>query len=467
MIEMDRDIKSFRKEILDRRNQSKAGFLLSYEEAIEEIRENLKVLIKEENKRKNDGKVDFKKNKDKKYLKKNKGKFREYIKEIVAVNNIRVKGYDHDKIDEFVEEAVSLFAGFDILEDAYQNPDVTDIYVIDYNKIFIEENGVNKKYHKNFRSREHFKTFMYRLLNEAGKELNVGDSKKADFELYGDRYCATSPAISPEGYSLTIRKHSEEHITFNQLLEGELLNEEIADFIGKIIKGERNIVYAGLTGSGKTTSIRAFLDHFVPELNKRMIVCEDTQELFPKSEHTLELVSAKTGDPKTEMTLQQLVYTSLRLKPKYIVVGEVRAEEAQAASEAMETGHSTIFTMHGGKAVNCINRVVTKYLTSMPSLGIEVVERIIGSSIDYIFIQDNIPGIGRKITEVSEISYDFDKRTVSIKPIFKFNFEKELFERVDAISKDKAEMMLRRGVKMEEIKRWMNSPKKKEEKNVD
>jgi pilus assembly protein CpaF len=133
----------------------------------------------------------------------------------------------------------------------------------------------------------------------------------------------------------------------------------------------------------------------------------------------------------------------------------------------METGHSTIFTMQGGKAVNCINRVVTKYLTSMPSLGIEVVERIIGSSIDYIFIQDNIPSIGRKITEVSEISYDFDKRTVSIKPIFKFNFEKELFERVDAISKDKAEMMLRRGVRMEEIKRWMYSPQKKEEKNVD
>ena len=125
--------------------------------------------------------------------------------------------------------------------------------------------------------------------------------------------------------------------------------------------------------------------------------------------------------------------------------------------EGMETGHSTITTMHGGNPWNIINRLVTKYLMQMPSLSIDVVERIIGSSLDYICIQDNIPGIGRKCTSIHEVSYDFVERRVVLRCIMRFDFEVEDFVFESKLSREKAETMMRRGIKWEELKDWVEN----------
>ena len=130
-----------------------------------------------------------------------------------------------------------------------------------------------------------------------------------------------------------------------------------------------------------------------------------------------------------------------------------------AAVEAMETGHSTIFTMHGGEPINIINRLVTKYLTAMPSLGIDVVERIIGAAVDYVCIQDAIPNIGRKMTILAEVTYDFKTRRVDLKPIFKFDFVTKDFIWVNPINEQKAEVMMRRGIKYEQLQKWLEGPK--------
>ena len=95
----------------------------------------------------------------------------------------------------------------------------------------------------------------------------------------------------------------------------------------------------------------------------------------------------------------------------------------------------------------------------MPTLGIEVVERIVGSAIDYIFIQDNVPGIGRRITDISEVDYDFDKRTVAITPIYKFDIRSKKFIKLNHISQKKIDLMLRRGVKYQEIEDWEKKEK--------
>lgn len=111
--------------------------------------------------------------------------------------------------------------------------------------------------------------------------------------------------------------------------------------------------------------------------------------------------------------------------------------------------------MHGGEPINIVNRLVTKYLMAMPSLGIEVVERIIGSSVDYICIQDAIPNVGRKVTIISEVSYDYEKNRVDLKPIYKFDFASNSFKKMNSISPGKVETMYRRGVKPEEVTRWV------------
>jgi pilus assembly protein CpaF len=448
---MEQSFKSFRKDLQLMKGKQDKGAMLDFMEALEVVRKELGSQLMsrmDETENKNEILV-----KDKNYLRAKKAKYEDMITDIVYQENIRVRGYDD--LSDFIQELVGEFAGYSVLEDAFNDPEVSDIYVIRWNLVIVEKRGVNTPYQKTFRSPKHYKDVLERFVRESGKEINLGDNSIVDFELYGDRGCATSPRVTPEDYSLTFRKHSEDHINRDDLINYGVINEEMADLLGKLIVGESNLIYAGLTGSGKTTTIRALLDHYVSQANKRMLVAEDTQELFPQNEHTLQLVSVKSDDSRVAVPLSKLIYTALRLKPKYIIVGEVRAEEAQAMVEGMETGHSTITTMHGGNPWNIINRLVTKYLMAMPSLGIDVVERIIGSSLDYICIQDNIPGVGRKCTSVTEVTYNFETRRVEMKTIVRFDFTKGDFVFENKISREKAETMLRRGLKWDEIKQWV------------
>lgn len=464
---IEQDFKSFKQSIMKySKDNSKNSLVLSYEDAYE------KIINDEEFKKKISSEIDDRLNdrKNAKAVIKNKEYFRELkknynfiITEIVIKNNIVVRGYaDRTKlISDFVEDMV----GFSAIKDLMYDDNVTDIYILKYNKIYYESRKHSKpvKFKGKFKNEKAFKDFAERLLREANKGvLDNGENKVIDFDLYGDRYNAISPAVSPNGITLTIRKHSEDHITLKQIIDSGCMTQEVADFLGKLILGETNMIVAGITGSGKTTTMRALLDYYVTMSNKRMLVCEDTRELFPTNDHTLELVTSIGDNEKSSIGLRDVIILALRQKPRYIIVGEVRGPEAESAVEAASTGHSTIFTMHAGKPINAIDRLVTKYLMQMPNLGIDVVERIIGSSVDYIVIQDDIPGVGRRITSITEVEYDYDTRRVSLKPIVKFNIRKNKFEFVNYISLDKAENMLRKGVKDTELKQYVKEWQKEE-----
>ena len=392
-------------------------------------------------------------NGDKAYFRKIKEQYHSILSDIVYGEQIRVREYE-DNIEDFIDYMVEEIVGYSVLAEAFYDPSVTDIFCNTWNEIFVEKAGhpYPVPYPHTFKSPKHFKAFIDRVLRVDGKEINKGTDKIVDATFYEDRVNAINEPVGAKGPSITFRKHSENHVQLDQLLKQKVMSKELADFLGMLLLGECNLVVGGITGSGKTTSLRALLDKYISESGKRMLVVEDTQELFPKAEHNLQLVSFMADKEEETVDLQDLIITALRLKPKYIVVGEVRGPEAMAAVEAMETGHSTIFTGHAGTPVNLVNRIVTKYLQAMPSLGIDVVERIIGSAIDYVAIQDDIPGIGRKVTSVTEISYDFDTRRVTFKPIYRYNFQTGEFERLNKISPEKADKMLRRGIPLEQLR---------------
>ena len=360
---------------------------------------------------------------------------------------------DVDKVARYI---ASGYVGFDCLEEAMEDPGVTDIYCISWNTIFVERNGKNERYNRRFRSEYAYNNFIDRMLRVAGKALDSSENKIVDFEIYGNRGNVINDMIATKGRCLTLRKHQEDPITLENMLEQKVMDIHIADMLGLFIQGETNMIYAGITGSGKTTAIRALLDHYISMLHKRALVLEDTQELFLKNPHTVDLTTFIGNDEKNNVTLRDLNITALRMKPKYIIVGEVRGAEAESAVEGMETGHSTIFTMHGGNVWNVINRLVTKYLMQMPTLGMEVAERIIGAAINFVAIQDDIPGIGRKVTSIHEIGYDFENRRVTAEPIVKYDIRKSKWIWYKTIGDEAISTMSRRGVPMEKIDK-MNS----------
>lgn len=452
------DFRTFKKEIRKATNKNLSGMILSYEDSLDEVRELLQVRLSEElGNEKEVEKIHGKKSeasKDKEYLREKKKDYKGLIEDCVSMNNLRVQGFE-DNREGFIDNMVSELAGYSILEDAFSDDEISDIYVVKWDNIWVEKNGVNEKYPHIFRSPQHFKDVLDRFLREAGKEINMGDAKVVDFELYGDRGCASSPGVSPNGYSLTIRKHKEDNITLATILGQNVMSKKLSELLETLILGETNIICAGITGSGKTTTLRALLDDALPKANKRALTFEDTQELFLSNEHTLSFVSVKSEDEALSMPLGSLIFTGLRLKPKYIIVGEVRGPEAEAAVEAAETGHSTIFSMHAGAAWNAINRLTTKYLMAMPMLSIDVAERIVGSGIDYIFIQDDIPGIGRRVTSLTEVGYDFIEKRVSLKTICSYDFNKDGWIWENGISEEKAYNMRRRGIDVDTLNKWI------------
>jgi len=422
-------------------------YLYSKTEAYNLVIDKLSDRITEENI------VLIKGNGDKEHFRKIKDQYKSIVTDIIFAEQITVRDYQ-ENVGGFVDFVVEEIVGYSALSDAFYNPKVTDIFCNAWNEIFVEMNGKPEpvRYDKHFQSPKHFKSFVDRVLRVDNKEINKGTDKIVDATFYEDRVTAIIDPVAAKGVSITFRKHSEDHILLEQILEGNTMSQELADFLGMILLGECNVVVAGITGSGKTTTLRALIDKYVGDSGKRMLVVEDTQELFPDAEHNLQLVSYMSDKKEEQKDLQDLIITSLRLKPKYIVVGEVRGPEAQAAVEAMETGHSTIFTAHSDSPINLVNRIVTKYLQSMPSLGTDVVERIIGSAIDYIAVQDDIPGIGRKLTSVTEVTYDYETSRVKLTPIFQYNFETDSFDYVNKINPEKADKMLRRGISMDLLK---------------
>lgn len=434
--------------------------ILTYEQGLDYVKGYLKKELKdtlEDTLRQRAQGVIIKK--DKTFFKKRLAEYTEKVTEVVHSNNLRFYGHTHES---FIKMCVSEVVGWDILDDAFADDGITDIYVYRWDKIYVEKDGVNQYYPRKFRNEKHYQDFLDRLKLEADAKFDKGSHKIADFDLFEDRFCAVNQVVAPGGSSLTIRKHAESHVRLSQIIEKNGMDEVMAELFRLIFKGQCSLIYAGITGSGKTTTLRALADAYITDLNRRVLTCEDTRELFLENQQTLELVTVKGNQGKGDVKLENLITTALRLKPKYIMVGEVRSLEAEAAVEAAATGHSTCFTMHAEKPIDTVNRLVTNYQKAMPQLQSDQVECIIGAAVDFVAIQKNIPGVGRRVVSITEINFDFETRRVKLIPIMSYDYKSDTFKVLNAFSEDVVDKMLGSGVRYDEMEAWLAHVPEKE-----
>lgn len=447
--------KSFRKQVAQVQQKEVSGVVYTEDEALNKVRNHIEEYLKEEKKKGGGPPQAELADRNALFLKKSKAYYFDLIMKILKDMELNIEG--HMTTENFAQMATAEYVGYSVLEDAFSDPKVNDIFVVSWDCIFVEKNGQTpEKYPKQFKSPKHLKDTIDRLLREgAEKQINNGADKIVDAEIFGNRYCITAPSVSPRGYSMTIRKHSPCAITLPEVLQAKVMNSKIANFLGTAMKGEANMIVGGITGSGKTTTLRALADFFISKLGKRIVCCEDTQELNLSNPNTLAMVTVKNDDPKIAVLLEKLILTALRLKPKYILVGEVRGSEMMAMIEAMQTGHCTLTTAHAETWVDVVGRAVTKYLMAMPSLSTEIVERIIGVALDYVIIQLDIPGVGRKIKSVTEISYDFEAGKIVGKPIFEYNHDTNDWDHINDVGEEKISKMRGRGVSLEEVQKYL------------
>lgn len=291
-----------------------------------------------------------------------------------------------------------------ILQELLDDNSITEIMVNGANNIFIEKNGHLLKWQKHFEDKDKLDHIARKIASLSNRIVNetvpIVDTRLSD----GSRVNIVLPPVAIEGPVITIRKFYDTPITIEKLIELGSITKEASEFLKKAVVARYNIFISGGTGSGKTTFLNA-LSNFIPE-DERVITIEDSAELQIKNVKNLVRLEARNAniEGKNEITIRELIRSSLRMRPDRIIVGEVRGAEAIDMLQAMNTGHSgSLSTGHSNGSKDMVTRIETMVLMGM-DIPIMAVKQQIESAVDIIVHLSRIRDKSRKVMEISEVA---------------------------------------------------------------
>lgn len=173
---------------------------------------------------------------------------------------------------------------------------------------------------------------------------------------------------------------------------------DVAGMLAAAVKARKNILVSGGTSTGKTTFLNALLREVPPE--ERLILIEDTPELYIRHENAVGLLAARSALGEAEVGANDLLGAALRLRPDRIILGELRGPEAFAFLRAVNTGHpGSMTTVHADSAERSIEQIVLLALQAGTQLSRSDVRHYIESTID-IFVQLTRAGGRRRVAEI-------------------------------------------------------------------
>ena len=218
---------------------------------------------------------------------------------------------------------------------------------------------------------------------------------------------------------MTIRKFPSNPITIEKLIEIGSINEEVSEFLRKLVIARYNIFISGGTGSGKTTFLNV-LSNFVPK-DERIITIEDSAELQIREIANLVSMEARNANVEggNAVTIRDLIKSALRMRPDRIILGEVRDAAAVDLLSAMNTGHDgSLSTGHANSAQDMIYRLETLVLMGL-DIPLSSVRRQIVSALDIIIHLGRLRDKSRKVLEISEV-LDCMEGEVILNPLYSF-----------------------------------------------
>lgn len=357
----------------------------------------------------------------------------ELIEDLV-LENPQTAYYSFDKKSEIVDRVFNTTRkDLDILQPLADDESISEIMVNGIDSIFIERNGIIEETSLAFDDVTQLEELIRRLSAKMHKEINELNPI-VDFRLSdGSRVNAVYGNICLNGPVLTIRKFPKTDITMDQLVKLGTITETAANYLKTLVENRNNIFISGGTSSGKTTFLNC-LSNYIGQ-NERIIVIEDSSEL--KINATKNIIRMETKQANQQgigmVSMEDLIKTSLRMRPDRIIVGEVRGKEVKDMLQAMNTGHDgSLSTGHGNSPVGMLSRLETMYLSAV-DFPIEAIRGQIYLAIDYIVHLCKLKDNSRKVIEISELS-SYENGYIQLNPIFKYNYSKSMLERTDYIS---------------------------------
>lgn len=345
----------------------------------------------------------------------------EKVEQIVSQRLEREQSYcSIEQRLSITQQVYGSIRGFGLLDTILTDDSITEVMINGPENIFIEKQGRLIKLDKEFESQRRLEDIIQRVVGMAGREVNqanpIVDTRLPD----GSRVNVVLPPIALCGPTMTIRKFSKTPMTIERLIEYGSITREIAQKLELLVRAKYNIFVAGGTGSGKTTFLNA-LSNYIPK-DERVITIEDSAELQITSIDNLVRLETRNANTSGagEVTIRDLIKSSLRMRPERIIVGEVRGGEALDMLQAMNTGHDgSLSTGHANSTKDMLSRLETMVLQGAPGLPLEAIKQQIASAVDIIIHLSRLRDKSRKTMEITEV-LGYENGEIKLNPLYVF-----------------------------------------------
>lgn len=325
-------------------------------------------------------------------------------------------------IEERIQVGKDLFNSLrklDLIQELIEDRNITEIMVNGIQNIFIEKKGKLLQLERRFVDARKLEDIAQQIVAKSNRIVNesspIVDARLED----GSRVHIVLPPVSLDGPIITIRKFPEKSMEMKDLIRRKSIGGEMAEFLERLVVSRYNILISGGTGSGKTTFLNA-LSGFIPK-GERIITIEDNAELQLQEIPNLVRLEARNAnvEGEGEVTIQDLIRASLRMRPNRIIIGEVRGSEVRDMLVAMNTGHDgSLGTAHANSSKDMLQRLESMMLLGAP-IPVSAIRRQIASAIDIIVQVGRLRDGSRKVLEISEV-LEVEGDEIQLSPIYRF-----------------------------------------------
>jgi len=281
--------------------------------------------------------------------------------------------------------------------------DVSEILINGSAQIFVERKGKLERTDVKFVSEPALKAAAVNIAKSVGRLLNE-DNPRLDARLPdGSRVHAVIPPLARCGTVIAIRKFKRDTLTMEKLQAFGSVSADTVMLLRALVLLHKNVIVSGGTSSGKTSVLNA-LSSFIPN-HERVLVIEDASELQLQQEHIVPFETRKPDkNGNGEVTIRDLIHSSLRLRPDRLVIGEIRGGEALDLLQALNTGHAgSMSTIHANTPVDTLFRLETCALLSGFDIPLVALRAQVASSIDAVVQTARLSDGSRKIVSISEV----------------------------------------------------------------
>lgn len=257
---------------------------------------------------------------------------------------------------------------------------------------------------------------------KAGKHISLSNPIVDATLSDGSRIQLTySTVISTRGSSFTIRKFRRNPFSPIDLLVNRTFTIDEMVYLWMAVQYNYSVLIVGGTASGKTTTLNA-ISQFIPALSK-VVSIEDTREIMLDHDNWIAslvpLSSGASNAAQRDISMFDLLKAAMRQRPEYILLGEVRGVEAQTLFQAMNSGHTTYSTLHGGDVAMAIHRLENEPL-NVPKATIETLDIVLCQASMF----RNKKQV-RRCKEITEIVGLTDKGELEVNTVYLYNYVKD------------------------------------------